>query len=461
MRSERILGVLGMNFSNCSEENLLYQPKYFTEWRSEVLYGLAKWKNGLAFKKINFSNNGKPVIKIAELKNGLSAQTKYTRDEFDKSVFLTKGDMVFSWSGNPETSIDIFWYSLPDGWLNQHIFKVTVDNGIDEKFFYYILKFLKPNFTAIASNKQTTGLGHVTIGDLKNIIVKLPELEEQKAIAHILSTLDDKIEVNNQINKTLENMAQTIFKQWFVDFEFPNEDGEPYKSSGGEMFESELGMIPKGWEVVLLEEVAEFQNGYAFKSKELLDEDQGDCFHVFKMGHIKKGGGLNKEGTKSYVPKTDYGNLSRYIVKKGDLLMCMTDMKSNVALLGHTALMDEDNKYILNQRVGLIRTLDKEKMNYPYLFILTNSKGFIENLRSRANSGVQVNLSTKEIKESLLVMPQKEILEKFNCITENIFEEYFNLGKENSFLTSLRDSLLPKLMSGEIRVPLDKEGDAS
>lgn len=442
MRSERILGVLGMNFSNCSEENLLYQPKYFTEWRSEVLYGLAKWKNGLAFKKINFSNNGKPVIKIAELKNGLSAQTKYTRDEFDKSVFLTKGDMVFSWSGNPETSIDIFWYSLPDGWLNQHIFKVTVDNGIDEKFFYYILKFLKPNFTAIASNKQTTGLGHVTIGDLKNIIVKLPELEEQKAIAHILSTLDDKIEVNNQINKTLENMAQTIFKQWFVDFEFPNEDGEPYKSSGGEMFESELGMIPKGWEVVLLEEVAEFQNGYAFKSKELLDEDQGDCFHVFKMGHIKKGGGLNKEGTKSYVPKTDYGNLSRYIVKKGDLLMCMTDMKSNVALLGHTALMDEDNKYILNQRVGLIRTLDKEKMNYPYLFILTNSKGFIENLRSRANSGVQVNLSTKEIKESLLVMPQKEILEKFNCITENIFEEYFNLGKENSFLTSLRDSLL-------------------
>ena len=165
---------------------------------------------------------------------------------------------------------------------------------------------------------------------------------------------------------------------------------------------------------------------------------------------------IKLSGTVSDV-KVKLGDL----VKKGDLLMCMTDMKSNVALLGHTALMDEDNKYILNQRVGLIRTLDKEKMNYPYLFILTNSKGFIENLRSRANSGVQVNLSTKEIKESLLVMPQKEILEKFNCITENIFEEYFNLGKENSFLTSLRDSLLPKLMSGEIRVPLDEEGDVS
>src|SRR5699024_11080133 len=81
-----------------------------------------------------------------------------------------------------------------------------------------------------------------------------------KTIAHILSTLDDKIEVNNQINKTLENMAQAIFKQWFVDFEFPNEDGEPYKSSGGEMVESELGMIPKGWEVKDLGEIIDIHD---------------------------------------------------------------------------------------------------------------------------------------------------------------------------------------------------------
>ena len=153
-------------------------------------------------------------------------------------------------------------------------------------------------------------------------------------------------------------MAQAIFKQWFVNFEFPNEDGEPYKSSGGEMVESELGMIPKGWEVKKIDDVVEFQNGYAFKSKYLLDQEQEDCYHVFKMGHIIKGGGLNKTGTKSFVPKKDCSILSRYLLKKGDLLMCMTDMKSNVALLGHTALMDEDDKYILNQRVGLLRTID-------------------------------------------------------------------------------------------------------
>ena len=226
----------------------LYEPKLFAAWKRKSLFGLASWKNGLAFRKINFSQTGKPVIKIAELKNGLTDQTRYTNDQFDESYFLTKGDMLFSWSGNPETSIDVFRYNLPDGWLNQHIFKVTAnEEEVSKDYLFYILKFLKPNFTAIASNKQTTGLGHVTLSDLEKIIIGVPELKEQKAIAHILSTLDEKIENNKKINKTLEDITQAIFKHWFVDFEFPNENGEPYKSSGGEMVESELGMIPKGW----------------------------------------------------------------------------------------------------------------------------------------------------------------------------------------------------------------------
>ena len=152
----------------------------------------------------------------------------------------------------------------------------------------YLLYYLMSNegqhqLTSRQSGTTVTGIKQK---EFRKCLISIPPFEEQKAIAHILSTLDDKIEVNNEINKTLENMAQAIFKQWFVDFEFPNEDGEPYKSSGGEMIESELGLIPKGWEVVLLEEVAEFQNGYSFKSKELLDEDQGDCFHVFIIALI-------------------------------------------------------------------------------------------------------------------------------------------------------------------------------
>lgn len=331
--------------------------------------------------------------------------------------------------------------------FNQSCYGLRAKSNVNSDFIYYLLK---NSINILKNNTHGSVFSTITKDTFNHIIVKIPREEEQESIANILSSLDDKIELNNEMNKTLEEMAQSLFKRWFVDFEFPNEDGQPYKSSGGELIDSELGMIPKGWEVGTLNDVAEFQNGYAFKSKELLDNNVNDCYHVFKMGHIKKGGGLNKLGTKSYIEKSKCENIQKYVIKKGDLLMCMTDMKSNVALLGHTALMDEDDKYILNQRVGLLRCINKEKMNYPYLYILTNYSDFIENLRSRANSGVQVNLSTKEIKETKILIPQFNIHKLFDSIAINICEKQFILSKENEKLSDLRDTLLPKLMNGEI-----------
>ncbi|MBI5416465.1 restriction endonuclease subunit S, partial [Candidatus Poribacteria bacterium] len=196
------------------------------EWEEYILFDLAKWKNGLAFKNINFSEKGIPVIKISELKYGITSQTQFTEQTFDIEYFLNKGDLLLSWSGSPETSIDTFWYSLPEGWLNQHIFKITIGKAVEKIFFYYLLKYLKPTFIEIARNKQTTGLGHVTIQDLKNIKVKIPELLQQKEIVKTLFALDNKIELNNQMNKTLEAIGQTLFKRWFVDFEFPDEEGK-------------------------------------------------------------------------------------------------------------------------------------------------------------------------------------------------------------------------------------------
>ena len=145
------------------------------------LYSLAKWTNGLAYKNIHFSTNGVPIIKIAELKNGITNQTQFTNDTFDESVRLRFDDLLFSWSGNPETSIDIFRYRLHNGWLNQHIFKVEPIN-ISKDYLYYLLKSLKATFTHIASNKQTTGLGYVTIADLKRLEVTVHSVEKQQHI---------------------------------------------------------------------------------------------------------------------------------------------------------------------------------------------------------------------------------------------------------------------------------------
>lgn len=186
------------------DENSLYNIKSNLEGIRHSLFDLAIWKNGLAFKKIDFSQTGRPVIKIAELNNGINSNTSFTQGDYGEEVFIRWDDLLFSWSGNPRTSIDVFRYRLQDGWLNQHIFKVTANEKLVTKdFLYYILKFLKPHFTQIATNKQTTGLGHVTIEDLKRMSLVVPSKEVQKQIVSILKAIDGKIEVNTDINNNL------------------------------------------------------------------------------------------------------------------------------------------------------------------------------------------------------------------------------------------------------------------
>lgn len=116
--------------TTCStkETSWLYCPVFPESWEPHVLYSLATWINGMAFKNIDFTPTGRPVIKIAEIKGGITAQTQFTDSEYDKRYFITQGDMLFSWSGQPETSIDAFYWDGPDGWLNQHVFKVLPDD---------------------------------------------------------------------------------------------------------------------------------------------------------------------------------------------------------------------------------------------------------------------------------------------------------------------------------------------
>ena len=316
--------------------------------------------------------------------------------------------------------------------------------------------------------------------DIESLDIQLPPIEEQKAIAHILGSLDDRIELNRQMNETLEAMAQALFKSWFVDFDpvidnalvsgkpIPDEfieraeqrkaiekkDNSDIQGLFPDEFEftEEMGWIPKGWEISTLGQESDFSNGYAFKSKELTAESK-DAFHVFKMGHIKRGGGFNYDGTKSYFPIEAAKDLERYLLKKGDLLMAMTDMKSSMALLGHTALMPEDDKFLVNQRVGRLSVKEDATLNYPYIYIYSNLDTTIDELRSRANSGVQVNLSTAEIKATNILVPSKSVHDIFDVKAISFFEKTFLNDQLNRKLAETRDTLLPKLMSGELRIP--------
>lgn len=381
------------------------------------LFDLAVWKNGLAFKNIDFSTTGKPIIKIAELNNGISNNTAYTDREYSDEVSLSYGDLVFSWSGNPKTSIDIYKYNLPDGWLNQHIFKVTPSTRVDKNFLFYIMKYLKPNFTKIATNKQTTGLGHVTLSDIKRINLILPELHLQKQIACILTSIDNKIELNQQQNNNLEQQAQALFKSWFVDF-------EPFG-----------GTMPKDWKVGKLGDFIEIKRGGSPRPIQeylvpnglnwlkISDATTETSPYILEIKEHIKPEGLNKT----------------VFLKKGSLVL------SNSATPGIPKFLDIDT-CIHDGWLYFPNSL----FSNEYLFLLFNR--IRKDLISLGNGSVFTNLKTDILKNFEAILPTKEVLRRFDSIISSIFISIKYNREEIATLTTLRDMLLPKLMSGEIDV---------
>lgn len=325
----------------------------------------------------------------------------------------------------------------------EYIVMRSKKNISDEDFIFYLAISPKFREIAIKSMTGTSGRQRVQLDVVKNTEMLIPSYEEQIKIGKVLSSIDKRIELNNQINDNLQKLVNCLYIKYFVNF-----DGYI-----GEYKDTDLGMIPEIFNVDTLGNVITFSNGYGWNSKDMLDVGSEDTYKVFKMGNINIGGGINKSKTKSWIEKDKTSNLEQYITKKGDILMCMTDMKnSGNPLLGHTALIDKDDEFVINQRVGIIRC--NKGLEYSYIYTMSNLKYFINDIRSRANSGVQVNLTTKGICDTLVLVPDDNTLNKFQQVAEPLYEKIFNNNNENETLEQLRDTLLPKLMNGEI--DLDK-----
>ena len=153
-----------------------------------------------------------------------------------------------------------------------------------------------------------------------------------------------------------------------------------------------------------LEALCSFLNGFAFKSSDYTTKST-DTFEVFRMGYINRGGGFKEDNSPVYIKKDHFLSIGKYILKKDDVVIAMTDMKNNVAILGNTAKINFNDRFVLNQRVGLIRVVRDDLLDKNFLYYYSNWIQYVESLRSRANSGVQVNLSTSTIKESILTIP--------------------------------------------------------
>ncbi|MEQ6930310.1 restriction endonuclease subunit S [Clostridium perfringens] len=310
---------------------------------------------------------------------------------------------------------------------------------VNKNFAYYITKdrYFKYQVSGRISGSVQKCL---YLGDINNIKIPLPSLAEQKAIAKILSDLDEKIEVNNKINKNLEEMAQAIFKQWFVDFEFPNEEGKPYKSSGGEMVESELGMIPSDFSIINLNQLGKIITGKTPSTKNL--ENFGDEYMFITPKDVK--GDMYVTNTERLLSKKGTEKLKNNKIQPNSI--GVTCIGSN---LGEVYI---NSKYIFtNQQINSL--VLNEDRTYPYVYILLkNMKEEFLNIAS----GSAVPIINKSTFSNLkVILPNKNILNRFNEIMISNFEIIRNNLDENEILEKLRDTLLPKLMSGEIRVPLE------
>jgi type I restriction enzyme S subunit len=202
-------GIAALFSAGFHESKLGHIP---TDWDVIPLYATAQWVNGAAFKNEDFcgAGEGLPVIKIAELKDGISAQTKWSQRAASADRIIDKGDLVYSWSGSPDTSLEAFLWSGGRGLLNQHIFKVISPTAAEKRFVYYLLQYLRPVLVETARNKQTTGLGHVTIADMKRMLVCMPSKAVLAAFDRIITPIFDRAFTNTLESRTLVTLRDTL-----------------------------------------------------------------------------------------------------------------------------------------------------------------------------------------------------------------------------------------------------------
>lgn len=352
-----------------------------------------------------------------------------------RTTFGDKYHEIDTWCTEPKrfaNKADVLMsVRAPVGDVNIATMKLCIGRGLaslsmknnNNEYLYYLLK----NYVDVITSKGSgTVFSSVNKNDVETLKLPFAGDIEQKAIANILSSLDEKIELNNQMNKTLEEMAQALFKRWFVDFEFPNEDGEPYKSSGGEMVDSELGMIPKGWKVGYLDDIIEI---YDAKRKPLSSRQRANMAKNYPY-----------YGAASLV---DY--VENYLFD-GIYVLISEDGANVVDADGYPLVQYVWDKFWVNNHAHIVK--GKNGYSEEHIYILVKNT----NMRSIVTGAVQPKINQANLKSVNIVIAQAIIIEKFNDLLTSVFNQYRSNAIENEKLKEMRDILLPKLMSGEIRV---------
>lgn len=396
------------------------------EYNKCELQEIASMKYGKMPKKDKIVDKGYPIY------SGYKITGFYEEYMYDDEMIIVVARGV---GGTGDVKL-----SPPKSYItNLSIILDTNENLVDKKYLQLLLHYMKLKYLDSGSAQS-----QITINDLKRLKICLPNIKHQKKISSFIKLINRKIEINQNIIANLEELSQTLFKRWFIEFEFPDENNEPYKSSGGEMVDSELGEIPKGWRV---NNINDFANNNVItgktpstKVKENYSET-GIPFLTIPDMH-KDVFALN---TERYISETGIEKLGKKIIAKNSLAI------SCIATPGLVSITSSDT--LTNQQINSL-TPNKNELYYLY-FYLKGMRNYIRDLGSGGSA--TLNLNKTQFAKIKLVKPISELLLKYDKLVRSNFEIILNFQKENNYLTQLRDTLLPKLMSGEIEIPDDIE----
>lgn len=427
--------------------------------------GALSYSDGYRTKQSELGVAGFPILRVSQVGDGHLAPT----DELDHirselrpkmgSKIALNGDIVLTTKG---TVGRVARVSPPfEGFVYSPqvcFFRVLAPHLIDADYLYYW--FGGPQFRQqiSAMKTQTDMADYVNLRDLGAIAITLPPIDTQRQIGTTLRLLDDKIEVNRRLNETLEALARAIFQSWFVDFDpvRAKAEGRPPVGMDAETaalfpnsFEdSPLGPIPSGWQAVRLGTQIDAVRGLSYSGAGLTDAGEGLPLH--NLNSIYEGGGYKFDGMKWY--QGDYQ--PRHVCRPGDLLVVNTEQGHDRLLIGFAAIVPGrySDSGLFSADLFRIRPRHGSPLTAHYLYLLLATSRYHDEVAGYSNGTTINHLPPAALQRPWLVLPPSEVVARFEAIIGPTFERQEQLVEENATLAELRDTLLTKLISGELRV---------
>lgn len=382
---------------------------------------------GSQLKNEQYIKGGTPVVTVEHIKDFRITYFDYPsitdEDKHRLAKYLMKtDDILFTRVG----SVDLSAYvsEKQNGWMfSSRMLRVRTNEEVYSKFLSYY--FQQRSFRDYILNISVGAtMPSINTSILKSLIISYPPLPEQKAIAAVLSCLDDKIDLLHEQNETLEALAETLYRQWFIE------------------------EIKEDWEEVKLGDLVDVFNGVSYKSDDLNPSTTA----MVTLKSFERNGGFRMDGFKEYTGKYK----ETHIVEEGDLVVAHTDITQDAALIGNPVLVKSHRKYDkLVISMDLVKVVSKNSnFTNEFLYLLMKTREFKEHALGYSNGSTVLHLSKKAIPEFELKLPPIELIHSFTNRVSQLLKKQFVNQNQIQTLTHLRDTLLHKLMSGEVRVKM-------